>query len=304
MKIDRLLSILMMLINKKKVTAKELSEYFEVSVRTIQRDMDTLSMSGVPIYADVGKNGGYQLLDNYKLNKSFLNKNEASILIEFLKNLEQTAPYSEVKSIYNKFLTTMPTSNEEENKLIIKMNPWISQEFFKNNLNVLAKARDELKKVHIQYYDMNFINTSRIICPYTLAMLGSIWYVYAYCELRHGFRMFKLSRIISCEILKENYELKELPEILPWQNNMDSGRKSVEIILKIDKILQGKLPDYFSFENCEIKEDHILVTMHFPIDEWIYTLLMSLVPHVEIVEPCSLREEFIKRLQAGINKNI
>lgn len=71
MKIDRLFSILMIIINKEKITAKELSEHFQVSVRTIQRDIDTLSMSGIPIYAEIGKNGGYQLLDNYKLDMNF-----------------------------------------------------------------------------------------------------------------------------------------------------------------------------------------------------------------------------------------
>ncbi len=85
MKIDRLLGILIQLINKDKVTAKELAEHFEVSVRTIQRDMDTLNMAGIPLYADVGKNGGYALLDNYKLNKSFLNRSEANILIKFFR---------------------------------------------------------------------------------------------------------------------------------------------------------------------------------------------------------------------------
>ena len=129
MKIDRLLGILMMLINKKKVTAKQLAEYLEVSVRTIQRDMDTLNMAGIPLYANVGMNGGYQLLDNYKLEKGFLNKNEASILFTFLKSLETVAPYSEVKSIYNKF-ASLDFNELENNKLIIKLNPFDNSDLF------------------------------------------------------------------------------------------------------------------------------------------------------------------------------
>ena len=103
MKIDRLLGILMLLINKEKQTAKQLAEHFDVSVRTIQRDIDTLTLAGIPLYADVGVNGGYQLMDHYKLDKNFLNDNEATILIGFLKSLEKAAPYSEVKSMFNKF---------------------------------------------------------------------------------------------------------------------------------------------------------------------------------------------------------
>ncbi|WP_105614552.1 helix-turn-helix transcriptional regulator [Vallitalea okinawensis] len=303
MKVDRLLSILMMLVNKKKITAKELADYFEVSVRTIQRDMDTLNMAGVPIYADVGKNGGYQLLDNYKLNKSFLNVNEAKVLIAFLESLEQTVPYSEVKSIFNKFSTVLP-DEIDDHKIVIKLNPLINEKNFKEHINILSNARDHFQKVHIKYMDINFRETSRIICPYSLVMMGSAWYIYGYCALREDFRIFKLSRIVSCEMLSEKFEVKELPETLPWDNNLDSRRESTKIILEVDKVLQGKLPDYFDYEDCKIEEDKIMVTLNFPVDEWLYSLLFGLVPYVKILEPAWLREEFVRRLQISIEKNI
>lgn len=85
MKIERLISILMLLLSKRKLTAKEMSEYFEVSVRTIQRDIDTLCSAGIPIYGDVGKYGGYQLTKNYKLDRTFLSKKEMDTLVVVLK---------------------------------------------------------------------------------------------------------------------------------------------------------------------------------------------------------------------------
>lgn len=302
MKIDRLLSILLMLINRGKVTARELADYFEVSVRTIQRDMDNLSMAGVPIYADVGKNGGYQLLDNYKLNKNFLNTNEAKVLITFLESLEQTVPYSDVKSIFNKFSTVFP-EELKDNKLVVKLNPFTNESNFKDNLDKISKARDNYNKIHIKYIDINFQETDRIICPYTLVMMGSMWYVYAYCDLREGFRIFKLSRIVSCNILDEKFSVKEMPKILPWNHNLDSRRESTKIILEVDKILQGKLPDYFDYKNCKVEDDKIIVNLNFPVDEWLYSLLTGLVPYVKILEPTWLREEFVKRLKLCIEKN-
>ena len=155
MKIDRLFSILMMIINKEKITAKELSEYFQVSIRTIQRDIDTLSMSGIPIYAEIGKKGGYQLLYNYKIDTNFLNTKETKVIKSLLESLEQTAPYLEIKSISNKFLIMSPEESED-NKIVIKLSPLVNENNFKNNLEIITKARDSYNKIHIKYIDTNF----------------------------------------------------------------------------------------------------------------------------------------------------
>ena len=302
MKIDRLLGILMMLINKRKVTARQLSEYFEVSVRTIQRDMDTLSMAGVPLYADVGVNGGYQLLDDFRLDKGFLNKDEAGILFTFLKGLEGVTPYSEVKSIYNKF-SSLDHHELETNKLIVKLSPAYNTSRFRDHLSMLSQARDKQLKLKMTYYDVSFNITTRIICPYSLVLLGSTWYVYAYCDLRSDFRMFKISRIADCELMDDPFELMDMPEELPWDTDVDSERKFEEIILEIDKNLQAKLPDYFEPSNCQVFEDKIIVHLNFEIDEWVYTLLMGLIPHVKIIKPESLRTGFVKRLKKSIGYN-
>ncbi|WP_432667473.1 YafY family protein [Wukongibacter baidiensis] len=299
MKIDRLLGILMILINRKKVTANELAEYFEVSIRTIQRDMDTLNMAGIPIYADVGKNGGYQLLDNYKLNKNFLNENEAKVLITFLENLEKTMPYADVKSVFNKFSSLLPKLSDEE-KIVIKLNPLIDDNAI---INKISSARDSQHKVLIKYIDINLIESDRIISPYTAAMMGSTWYIYAYCDLREDFRLFKLNRIISCEILKETFELKETPEVLPWDDNLDSKRENVNIILEVDKVLQGRIPEAISYKDCRIEKEKIIIELAYPVDEWLYSLLAGLIPYVRIVKPDWLREEFTRRLIEGIEKN-
>jgi len=302
MKIDRLLGILIQLINKDKVTAKELAEHFEVSVRTIQRDMDTLNMAGIPLYADVGKNGGYALLDNFKLNRSFLNRNEANILIKFLENLDRIGASKEIHSIYNKFQLTNDT-DQTDDKLIIKMDPWVSEDYFKNKLTHLSSARDSLNKVHIKYYDLHLNETSRVFNPYTLLMLGTVWYVYGYCELRSDFRLLKISRIISVEILNEHFEKLKTPDHKPWESVSHVLENQERIIFKLDKCLLGKIPDHFDYIDCEVKDDHILVTLDYRIDEWLFSVLLAYVPNIEILEPAHLRESFIQKLKKGIAKN-
>lgn len=302
MKIDRLFSILMIIINKEKITAKELSEHFQVSVRTIQRDIDTLSMSGIPIYAEIGKNGGYQLLDNYKLDMNFLNTKEAKVIKSLLGSLEQAVPYLDIKSVSNKF-SMMDSNESEDNKIIVKLNPLINEENFKNNIEIIAKARDNYNKINIKYIDANFKETDRIICPYTLVMMGSIWYLYGYCDLREDFRLFKLSRIVSCDLLEEEFVVMETPKPSPWEYNLDYAREGTNIILEIDKALQGKLIDYIDYRNCKIVNDKIIVNLNFPVDEWLYSFLFGLIPYVKIIEPVWLREEFLERLKLCMEKN-
>lgn len=302
MKIDRLFSILMIIINKEKITAKELSQHFQVSVRTIQRDIDTLSMSGIPIYAEIGKNGGYQLLDNYKLDMNFLNTKEAKVIKSLLGSLEQAVPYLDIKSISNKF-SMVDSDESEDNKIIVKLNPLINEENFKNNIEIITKARDSYNKINIKYIDANFIETNRIVCPYTLVMMGSIWYLYGYCDLRKDFRLFKLSRIVSCDLLEEEFVVMETPKPSPWEYNLDYTREGTNIILEIDKELQAKLIDYIDYRNCKIVNDKIIVNLNFPVDEWLYSFLFGLIPYVKIIEPVWLREEFLERLKICMEKN-
>lgn len=302
MKIDRLLGILMMLIRKDKVTARQLSEYFEVSVRTIQRDMDTLMMAGIPLYADVGVNGGYQLLDSFRLEKGYLSREEASILFTFLKGLEGITPYSEVESLYNKF-SSLNNHGLDHSRLIVQMYPDDNRSELKEYLSLLSKACIQQVKVKMSYYDVNFDKSNRVICPYSLALLSSTWYVYGYCDLRSDFRMFKVSRIADCQCTDETFELLPLPKQMPWDTEMDQSGQREEIILEIDRNLQGKLPDYFTPNNCQVFDDVIVAHLNFVINDWIYSQLMSLVPFVKVIKPDSLRHGFVERLMKSVHSN-
>jgi len=134
-------------------------------------------------------------------------------------------------------------------------------------------------------------------------MMGATWYVYGYCELREDFRMFRLSRIESCNLLKEEFTVKQTLKPLPWENNLDAVRESTEITLEVDRALQGKLLDHIDYRNCKVINDKIIVSLNFPVDEWLYSFIFGLVPYVKIIEPSWVREEFIKRLKLSLEKN-
>ncbi|QOR35020.1 YafY family transcriptional regulator [Clostridium sp. 'deep sea'] len=306
MKIDRLIEILMMLINENKITATKLANYFNVSVRTIQRDIDSLCMAGIPIFATVGKTGGYELLKNYKIDKSFLNKNEATTLVAFLKALSSTVPNQEMKSLFNKLSVLYP-NNHNQNKVVIKLNPHVDEKHFNHLLQKLTTALENELKLKLTYIDSNLKKTTRTIAPQTIVMMGSAWYIYGYCFLREHYRVFKINRIVDCTVISEQFNKQSLPyqteEELPWHNNMDSKRANTTIQLELDKCMLARIPDYFSYKNCKIVKDKILINIAYPVDEWLYSLFLSLVPFIKILKPEWVKQEFFNRLQCGLNKN-
>lgn len=302
MKVDRLLNILMLLINRKKMTAKELADYFSVSVRTIQRDIDKLSLAGVPIYADVGSKGGYQLMDHYKLEKNFLKSSEAKVLVNFLHSLENAVPHKDLKSMTNKFMTLMEEDLKDD-KLVIQLNPNVEGRNMKDMLHMLSEAREDQKKMRLTYYDLYLNKTSRTISPYTMVMMGMTWYIYGYCDLRNDFRLFRVSRIRECELLEESFELKEPPKPYPWEYDMDFNRPCTNIKLEVEEAVLSRLPECFGYEECQKCGDKIIIEVNYPVDEWLYSALMTMVPNVKILEPSWLRDEFVERLQRALEKN-
>ncbi|MDA3810475.1 MAG: YafY family protein [Spirochaetaceae bacterium] len=224
MKVERLISILMLLLNKRKLTAKELAEYFEVSVRTIQRDMDTLCSAGIPIYGDVGKYGGYQLTENYKLDRSFLTVNEMDTLVTMLKGFSDTLFNDSIKTILEKMGGLNKTSTNLGN-FQIDMTPWGADKGFLETLNHINKAIEEKRFVSFEYYDLYNNKTLRKVEPYITILKSGSWYIYGYCLLREEYRLFKISRIFELHIeqgMDKNLAKSSLEAVLPglkrWKN--------------------------------------------------------------------------------------
>ncbi len=302
MKTDRHMGIILQLINHKQRTAKQLADHFGVSTRTIKRDMESLSIAGIPIYAELGQNGGYQLMDHFKLKENYLNKSEAEVMMAFLQGLKETTPSEEILALHDKFSSLHQTAPDQDRIKII-MTPAHNRSKMQKNFESLSQARDLHQKIKIAYINQELASSKRIIHPYTLIMIGSQWYVYAYCEWRKDFRIFKLSRITALNNLKETFAPQALPEEKPWDSMMDSGRESTEVKLLLAPCLLGKLPDYVDLSQCLVTDDGILTRLNFPVDEWFYSFLMGLIPHIQVLKPAWVKEEFIRRIKKTLKKH-
>ncbi len=210
MKIDRLLGIITILTAKKKVKAKELAEKFEVSIRTIHRDIETISKAGIPVVTYSGGDRGIGILDGFKLDKNALTYDEMNNIILGLKSLESVLIDSPINSLLRKL------TPESEGFISLKDDIFIDlTSYYKGSLapkiSTLRKAIAEKRKVTFCYYTKTG-KTIRSLEPYFIAFKWSAWYVFGYCTLRDDFRLFKLNRLLNLELMDEHYTFRQVSE--------------------------------------------------------------------------------------------
>ncbi|WP_237274416.1 helix-turn-helix transcriptional regulator [Tenacibaculum ovolyticum] len=208
-RLSRLTATLIQLQTKRIVTASELARKFEVSKRTIYRDIRALEQSGVPILTEEGK--GYTLMEGYKIPPVMFTEKQANALILaeqlVLKNKDASfvKDYSEaidkIKSILR--YTDKDKANLLANRT--QYNQVINQKRNSNNLSDLQNALTNYNLVKIQYTNKEEITTNRIIEPFAL-LSSENWYLVAFCRLRNEFRFFRLDRVLRIEILLEKFE--------------------------------------------------------------------------------------------------
>lgn len=293
MKINRLLSIVIMLINKESVTAREFANKFEVSTRTIYRDIDILSQAGIPIYANKGYKGGISLIEGYTLNRTIISDEEKEGIFQALKTI-QVADYPDASLLINKLGMIFKQNKNNDDWIEIDFTIWGSGEHDKKKFNMIKKAILDKYKIEIDYINGYNQNSNRIIYPQKLLFKGTTWYLWANCMNSNSMRMFRFSRIKSVKLLTEKFEenYKEFDE----QKQYEEENNGVKLKLKFHSDVLYRLYDDFSSRNIKVLDDgYYIVEVIYPIDEWVYGYLLSYGHYVEVIKPEFVRDEIVNR---------
>ena len=269
MQINRLFEIIYILLDKKTVTANELAKKFEVSSRTIYRDIEILSGAGIPIYTTKGKGGEISILDNFILDKSVISKEEQSAIITALTAMS-VLPNVEKTGIADK-MSLLFKSND---------NSWIDVDFSDWNVeqkNFFDKIRDSIIErfaLKLKYINSNGEISERIAEPLKLYFKSKSWYLIAYCRKADDYRMFRLSRIRDVEVTNEHFER----EMCEYKYDNDDENICVNVKLKISKNAEYRV--YDEFQDAEKTADgDFIVNMSYPENEWLYGYIMSFVEY-------------------------
>ena len=279
---SRLFRILYYVLEKGKVTANELSEKFEVSVRTIYRDIDVISSAGIPIYATQGKGGGIEIADDFVLKKSLLSEKEQEQILVALKGLEGIN-----KQYENELLTKLSAffKIKNTNWIEVDFTNWQRGNEYDELFNYIKSAIINKNIIRFTYFSSNEKETSREVKPIRLLFKGWDWYVYTFCLLRNKFRYFKLSRIRDLKILDENFE--DSYEDVVLIKKMEY-KDTVHVKLKFDRKVAFRVYD----EMGDIKEDeegNLYAEIELPNDYNLYNYIFSFGESVEVLEPIEIR---------------
>lgn len=284
MRDSRLFRILYYVLEKGKVTANELSEKFEVSVRTIYRDIDVISSAGIPIYATQGKGGGIEIADDFVLKKSLLSEKEQEQILVALKGLEGIN-----KQYENELLTKLSAffKIKNTNWIEVDFTNWQRGNEYDELFNDIKSAIINKNIIRFTYFSSNEKETSREVKPIRLLFKGWDWYVYTFCLLRKEFRYFKLSRIRDLKILDENFE--DSYEDVVLIKKMEY-KDTVYVKLKFDRKVAFRVYD----EMGDIKEDeegNLYAEIELPNDYNLYNYIFSFGESVEVLEPIEIRNK-------------
>ncbi len=286
MKNDRLFQIVYLLLEKGTITAPELARALEVSVRTIYRDVEALSIAGVPVYASQGKNGGVSLLPNYSFDKALLSDDEQNQILFAIQSLKATdqpvdALLSKLGGLFQK---------ENANWIEVDFSRWGLGKTDTKKFELLKTALIERRALEIVYCSSSGETNRRVILPVKLIFKDKSWYLQAYCRKAEDYRVFKVNRIVELTLLDERFgSLPDEPP--PLEQDYMTQPSYQRILLRFSPAIAFRIYDEFDRSSVEQQPDgSMVVTAYFPQDGWVVGYLHSFGTDVTILEPVEMRQ--------------
>ena len=293
---SRLFKILYYLLDRKRATAPELAAEFEVSQRTIYRDVEALSSAGVPIYAEPGRNGGIYLLQDFILDRAVLSENEKQEVLAALQSILATG-YTGGKEMLTKLSALFHINTR--NWLEVDFSRWGKRAYDNSKFELLKTAVIQCREIKMVYENTNSERSGRIVQPLKISYKSKEWYLKAFCLEKQDFRIFKLNRILELELSEKTFVPKPYPEP---ENNLQQTYP--QIVLLFAKEIAYRV--YDEFDETEItyqKNGDLMVCAEMPVDAWLIGYLLSFGAQVEVMEPKYLKGVLAARAEEIYKKN-
>lgn len=303
MKLDRLVSIIMILLEKERVGAQELANLFEVSPRTIYRDIDAINLAGIPVRGASGVGGGFEIMQQYKIDKKFFSAAELSALLLGLSSLSGMVRGEELAHALAKVKSLIPAGRAKDielkaNQIAIDLSPWMGNGSLQPYLERIKTALRQSRLLSFEYIAHHGTKTARTAEPHQLALKSGHWYLHGYCHKRNDFRLFRLSRMANLHIQEETFTPREHQKpILDFAEMLETMQTNIK--LRIHKSVMDRVLDFCAYENFSPDGDeHYMVRFPFIENEYHYDILLSFGDKCECLEPLPVRAEMKRRIQA------
>lgn len=301
MKVDRLVSIILILLDKKRIAAQELADMFEVSPRTIYRDIDAINMAGIPVRSTSGVGGGFEIMQEYKIDQKFFSTDDLSALLMGLSSLSGMMRGDELIHALAKVKSFIPANKTKEielkvNQIRIDFSPWTGNRNIQPYLEIIKTALQKNRLLTFAYIAHHGNKTARTVEPYQLVLKGSHWYLQGYCRKRCDFRLFRLSRMSNLQMKEEIFAPRDYQKP---QLDFAALRAEMQtrIKLRIHKSVMDRALDFCAYEDFTPDgNEHYIVHFPFIENEYYYDILLSFGNKCECLEPSCVRAKLKRKI--------
>ncbi|OXL86478.1 hypothetical protein BCV73_27930 [Paenibacillus sp. SSG-1] len=298
MKVERLLGITMILLSRRRVNAQTLADKYEVSLRTIYRDLETINAAGIPIVSYAGTDGGYEIMEKYRIERQIVTLEDLKSILVALKGVQASLDDREMDDLLTKIKALVAKSEQDQMEdegetLVFDTNLWHGGGIKDKSVLVsLRQASKHRSVVSFLYTNSEGTAEQREVEPIGLAWKGYAWYLYAYCRTRQDYRTFRVSRLSGLKVHLEQFPSRgvRMEELDARWGNQETG-PAVSLLLRFKPRLSVRVEEAFGAENVEIEADgSLLVRASYPDNHWMYGMLLSYGPDLRVLEPAYVAE--------------
>lgn len=294
-----------LLLSRGRVTAREMAERFEVSVRTIYRDIEAMNLAGIPVVSFQGGGGGFGLIDNFTLDRQLLSFDGMISILTALRGINETLDDEGIREAIDKFRAMLPPDKRDEaeeqlTELVVDLSPWGMPPAHKERLVVVQRALSSRRLLSYDYQGAGAERMRRTVEPVTLVFKGHSWYLYAFCRTRQDFRLFRISRMRDPAMEREQYRRRAstyssemIDSFASGSSRGEAGRRPepTAFVLRFHRKMRSLVEDSFDAADLEIEADgSVLARFEMPEDPWVYGMILSYGTSVEVLQPRRVRE--------------
>lgn len=294
MKYQVMIKILMLLLARKKVTAVEIAEKYEISVRSVYRYVEELCVAGIPIDVARGRYGGLSIADTFKLPVGYFTKEEynstVNALNAMLSQVNDQHAYLALEKLQRQIKNERRDLSVSGN-IIIDGGAWCEGKRFSDKMSVCEKAVNESLQLCIDYISRSGEHSKRYIDPHVLIFKGNVWYVYAFCHNKQDFRTFKIGRIKDARFTGVGFVKKKLMrEDIPLSFAKDTAN-SIDIVLEISRSALPDVEEWLGVDEVEPRRNGFYAEINLPLDNGLVNKILSFGGGVKVVSPESLKAQ-------------
>ena len=287
MKIDRLIGILSILLQKEKITAPELAEHFEVSRRTINRDIEDLCKAGIPIQTTQGVGGGISIMSGYRMDRTILTSRDMQMILAGLRSLDSVSGSSYYSQLMEKIQAGSSELVSGKESVLIDLSSWYKATLAPK-ISMIQDAIESRHLIKFKYFAPSG-ESVRTIEPYYVVFKWTSWYVYGWCLKRKDYRLFKLNRMDKVELTNREFECRSVP--LPDMSAELLYPRNIKVRALFDADMKWRLVEEFGMKcYSERKDGKLLFEEYYSDMDNLVSWMLTFGDKVEVLEPEEVRE--------------